>query len=377
MGQSGARRGGRADHGGTGRRRRAFPTATSATSTARSASTRWPAPSDLRASLATAFAFGLALTAGIVGSFYALARQWLAPTVAAVCAAMVMAIGFSGTAFNFDPAALQLGDGRPALPDSRAAGALPPPALAGGPGDRRRRPHPARVLRRRRPRRGRLAARPACGCAAVARRCSPTACGSACRRWRSRSSSWVPSPPRRASTPALGEPLAGRLHPRRRLPLAGRLGAADRGKRLLDPGPGCSSTRGCSARSTWAVLIWRRRDGACAPAGAAAAARRCCSRLALLDGAAALARRLRRRSGSGRAGGRHLTLGMTWLPALAIGRGAGHGASRSGAAAARRSGAAGPTTPPWSRWRCCSGCAPTTPSTARAPTPPITRRRWS
>ncbi len=52
-------------------------------------------------SLATAFAFGLALTAGIVGSFYALARQWLRPTVAAVCAAMVMAIGFSGTAFNF------------------------------------------------------------------------------------------------------------------------------------------------------------------------------------------------------------------------------------------------------------------------------------
>ena len=51
-------------------------------------------------SLATAFAFGLALTAGIVASFYALARQWLRPTVAAVCAAMVMAIGFSGTAFN-------------------------------------------------------------------------------------------------------------------------------------------------------------------------------------------------------------------------------------------------------------------------------------
>lgn len=52
------------------------------------------------ASLATAFAFGLALTAGIVGGFYALARQWLRPTVAAICAAMVMAIGFSGTAFN-------------------------------------------------------------------------------------------------------------------------------------------------------------------------------------------------------------------------------------------------------------------------------------
>ena len=53
------------------------------------------------ASLATAFAFGLALSAAIVGAFYALARQWLRPTVAAVCAAMTMAIGFSGTAFNF------------------------------------------------------------------------------------------------------------------------------------------------------------------------------------------------------------------------------------------------------------------------------------
>ncbi len=52
-------------------------------------------------SLATAFAFGLALSAAIVGSFYALARQWLRPSVAAVCAAMTMAIGFSGTAFNF------------------------------------------------------------------------------------------------------------------------------------------------------------------------------------------------------------------------------------------------------------------------------------
>lgn len=53
------------------------------------------------ASLATAFAFGLALSAAIVGSFYALARQWLRPAVAAVCATMTMAIGFSGTAFNF------------------------------------------------------------------------------------------------------------------------------------------------------------------------------------------------------------------------------------------------------------------------------------
>lgn len=53
------------------------------------------------ASLTTAFGFGLALSAGILGSFYALARQWLRPAVAAICTAMTMAIGFSGTAFNF------------------------------------------------------------------------------------------------------------------------------------------------------------------------------------------------------------------------------------------------------------------------------------
>jgi Dolichyl-phosphate-mannose-protein mannosyltransferase len=53
------------------------------------------------ASLTAAFAFGIALSAAIVAGFYALARQWLRPPVAAVCAAMTMAIGFSGTAFNF------------------------------------------------------------------------------------------------------------------------------------------------------------------------------------------------------------------------------------------------------------------------------------
>jgi hypothetical protein len=53
------------------------------------------------ADLTVAFGFGLTLCAAIVGSFYALARQWLRPSVAVVCAAMTMAIGFSGTAFNF------------------------------------------------------------------------------------------------------------------------------------------------------------------------------------------------------------------------------------------------------------------------------------
>lgn len=52
-------------------------------------------------SFTTAYAFGLAQTAAIVGAFYALARQWLAPLSAGLASAMVLAIGFSGTAFNF------------------------------------------------------------------------------------------------------------------------------------------------------------------------------------------------------------------------------------------------------------------------------------
>jgi hypothetical protein len=52
-------------------------------------------------SFTTAYAFGLAQSAAIVATFYALARQWLAPLEAALCGAVVLAIGFSGTAFNF------------------------------------------------------------------------------------------------------------------------------------------------------------------------------------------------------------------------------------------------------------------------------------
>jgi hypothetical protein len=55
----------------------------------------------LGTSFTTAYAFGLAQTAAIMGSFYALARQWLAPLSAGLASAMVLAIGFSGTAFNF------------------------------------------------------------------------------------------------------------------------------------------------------------------------------------------------------------------------------------------------------------------------------------
>jgi hypothetical protein len=55
----------------------------------------------LGTSFTTAYAFGLAQTAAIVAAFYALARQWLDPLVGALASAMVLAIGFSGTAFNF------------------------------------------------------------------------------------------------------------------------------------------------------------------------------------------------------------------------------------------------------------------------------------
>lgn len=55
----------------------------------------------LGTSFTTAYAFGLAQTAAILVAFYALARQWLAPLGAGLASAMVLAIGFSGTAFNF------------------------------------------------------------------------------------------------------------------------------------------------------------------------------------------------------------------------------------------------------------------------------------
>jgi hypothetical protein len=49
----------------------------------------------------TAFAFGLAQAAAIVASFYALSRQLLRVVPAFLGTAVVVAIGFSGTAFNF------------------------------------------------------------------------------------------------------------------------------------------------------------------------------------------------------------------------------------------------------------------------------------
>jgi hypothetical protein len=55
----------------------------------------------LGTSFTTAYAFGLAQTVAIVAAFYALARQWLDPLPASLASAMVLAVGFSGTAFNF------------------------------------------------------------------------------------------------------------------------------------------------------------------------------------------------------------------------------------------------------------------------------------
>ena len=52
-------------------------------------------------SLMVVYAFGLAQAAAILAVFYALARQWLAPLVAGLTTAVVLAIGFSGTSFNF------------------------------------------------------------------------------------------------------------------------------------------------------------------------------------------------------------------------------------------------------------------------------------
>jgi 4-amino-4-deoxy-L-arabinose transferase-like glycosyltransferase len=55
----------------------------------------------LGTSFTTAFAFGLAQTAAILVAFYALARHWLTPLLAGLATAVLLAIGFSGTAFNF------------------------------------------------------------------------------------------------------------------------------------------------------------------------------------------------------------------------------------------------------------------------------------
>ncbi len=53
------------------------------------------------ASLSTAYALGLGMTVAITGSFYALARQLLRPLAAGLATAVLVAIGFSGTQFNF------------------------------------------------------------------------------------------------------------------------------------------------------------------------------------------------------------------------------------------------------------------------------------
>ena len=52
-------------------------------------------------SFATAYAFGLVQAAAILVAFYILARQYLAPLAAGLSTWVLLAIGFSGTEFNF------------------------------------------------------------------------------------------------------------------------------------------------------------------------------------------------------------------------------------------------------------------------------------
>jgi 4-amino-4-deoxy-L-arabinose transferase-like glycosyltransferase len=52
-------------------------------------------------SFTTVYAFGLLQAAAILGAFYALGRQWLSTLAAGLSTAILLAIGFSGTAFNF------------------------------------------------------------------------------------------------------------------------------------------------------------------------------------------------------------------------------------------------------------------------------------
>ncbi len=52
-------------------------------------------------SFTTAYGFGFVQAAGILAAFYALARHWLVPLTAGLATAVLLAIGFSGTAYNF------------------------------------------------------------------------------------------------------------------------------------------------------------------------------------------------------------------------------------------------------------------------------------
>jgi hypothetical protein len=53
------------------------------------------------ASFTVAYAFGLAQAGAILAVFHLLARRWLPPLTAGLATAVLLAIGFSGTAFNF------------------------------------------------------------------------------------------------------------------------------------------------------------------------------------------------------------------------------------------------------------------------------------
>ena len=52
-------------------------------------------------SFTTVYAFGLLQALAILGTFYTLARHWLAPLVAGLATGVLLTVGFSGTAFNF------------------------------------------------------------------------------------------------------------------------------------------------------------------------------------------------------------------------------------------------------------------------------------
>jgi hypothetical protein len=266
-------------------------------------------------SLMTAFAFGLALTTAIVGSFYALARQWLRPTVAAVCALMTMAIGFSGTAFNF------------VLPHSNSATVgllcLILTLLA---------------LCRRRP----LLAGLAIGAAGLTRPEFVGVAGLAAVVWlvaSSRQRPWraVLGDGLRIALPALLIPLvvlgafaaaAGthrllweNLWPVDFIHVAGFRSQQDWAPLTLASGFSTAGRAlvygGLLGALTWGALIWSRRDGIARlgallpPLGAVLA-------LALLDAATRALGIFEGARVAVEHESAHLTLGMTWLPALAI-----------------------------------------------------------
>ena len=215
------------------------------------------------AGFTTAFAFGLLQAAAILAAFYALSRQLLPALPSFIATAVVAAIGFSGTAFNFVLPHTNSGHLRPALPAADAAGALARAARAGRAGGRRRLPDPARVRRGRGARRRRLPGRRRPPARGSTRRCEPS-CRWPCRRWSSPAAYWRCSPPK--SAPPASSPRTSGRSTSSASPASTRRAAGRRwtSRASSRPSPGRRSTAACSPRVIAAAVLVSRQRGTAA-----------------------------------------------------------------------------------------------------------------